>query len=148
MLNLKTATIHDDYKWIWADDEAIDKDREDWESEYEAALESADMSRMPLRQGVKPTVFTLRHPTPTMRRYFAGFQSQEGKWFIALRRVVQLSVVNIEDAGLPLKMASTDPETLAPALPDATMDVLEEIERGALVNAIANFILSELRRPS
>jgi len=149
LLSIKTATIHEDYQWIYEGDDAVDTDREDWADELASALESSDMERLPLRQGVKPTVFTLRHPTPTMRRYFAGLQGRDEGWAIALRKVVQLSLVKAENTGLPgLKWATVDPVTGAPCVPDATMDVLDSVDKGALVNALAHPVFLEMNRPS
>lgn len=149
MLRLQTATVHEDYAWIYPGDEAIDTDREDWEAELEAALESQDMDRLPLRQGAQPTIFTLRHPTPVMRRYFAGLHGRDEGWSIALRRVVQLSLVKAEHTGMPgLKWAVTDTVTGAPCVPDSTMDVLDNIDSGGLVNAIAARVFEEMNRPN
>lgn len=149
MLSIKSATVHEPYEWIYPGDDAIDRGRDDWESELEAALESNDMGRVPLRQGGQPTIFTLRHPTATMRRYFSGLHGRDEGWAIALRRVVQLSLVKAENIGVPnVKWSTMDPATQQDCVPDETMDLLDSVDKGALVNALAAKVFEEMNRPS
>ena len=144
MITLKTATLVDDYAWIWENDDALDRTKEGWRDEYRAALESHDMARMPLRPGAQPTIFWLRHPTPSMRRRFAGLVADVATFPLGLRRIAAMSIVKAEHVGIHLEWDGADPETRLPCVPDATMDALEMVGAGALVNAIAMSIMEAL----
>ena len=146
MIPLKTATVQDDYAWIWDDDEAIDKAKDDWRTEYDAALESGDLDRLPLKPGVKPTVFWLRHPSPALRRVMAGFFSTGKEQGLASRRCAQYSLVRADGTGLELKWQSRCPDTGFDCVPDKTMDVLDGVPD--LVDSIALAVLKEMSRPS
>ena len=133
MIDLRTATVQDDYAWIWSGDDALDTARDDFESEYQAALESGDMERMPLLPGATPTVFWLRHATPELRLVFIDATRVADRLIRGSRRVVALSIVKVENAGLPLKWSGLDPDSGLPLVPPASMAVLEGVADGALV---------------
>ena len=149
MLKLPTATVQEPYAWVWKADDAIDKERDDWESEFDAALESNDMSRLPLKPDSKPTVFILRHTTPKMKRYFQGFHGRDDGWPLAMRQIVALSLVRIDNAvGLDrLKFDGID-ATGRPCVPDETMDAIDKVDHGVLLNDICHHIVGVLNRPS
>ena len=141
MIQLKTATVQDDYAWIWEGDDALDKSKDGWREEYDAALESGDLARMPLRPGVKPTIFYLRHPTPLLKRVWAGlWQSKPGS--VAARKVAQLALVKAESLGKELRWDGRDMDGF-PCVPEATMDELDQVPE--LVDSIALAAITELR---
>ena len=144
MIDLRTATVQEDYAWVWIGDDALDTDRPEFEAEYRAALESGDMARMPLRDGAKPTVFWLRHATPEMRLTFIDATRVPERLIRGTRRVVALSLVGADNTGLSLKWSGVDPDSGAPCVPQATMGVLERVADGELVTDLYVAIMGAL----
>ena len=141
MIPIKTATVQEDYAWIWQEDEAIDKGRDDWRAEYDAALESCDLARLPLKPGQKPTIFWLRHPTPLLRRVWAGlWQSKTSA--VAARMIAAMALVRAEHIGPGMVWEGRDADGY-PCVPAVTMDALDSIPE--LVDGLALAALAETR---
>ena len=114
------------------------------------------MDRLPLKPGQKPLVVWLRHPTPSVRRYFQGLTQSPKGYMLAMRKIAQLSVVKADPCPAGTNWKTTDPDMLCPCVPDAAMDMLDEVtvvedgkeRKGKLVDDIADAVIKSLNRPS
>ena len=137
------------WTWVYPGDEAIDRTRDDWPSELEAANESGNADRLPLKAGAKPALWELSHLRGRARRMATMLSFSDdaedrlrGTYLAAAFGL--LSVENLYDqSGSPVKIERfMDPglERLQRVM-DPTMDLLCEIDDGLLVSAIGGTIL-------
>lgn len=59
-----SKTLVKDYTWIWLGDRALDATVEGFMERYDRYLETGDESHLPIREGVEPVRWTLRHLRP------------------------------------------------------------------------------------
>lgn len=177
-MQLKASNV-EDYSWIYRgdpalaspepgdfldedgepDDKAFIKAVERFNSEIEAALESEDFSRIPVKDGQKLTIFTLRHLRGPAARFAATLMRIEDPE----RRVKVLYIVaaaGLVDAeslydtgGKRIRIThSISPDGGFRAVDDDVMDLLCDFDHGGLVNAlgwtIANDMYSPKKKPS
>jgi hypothetical protein len=154
MLNFKAKTVVDDYMHVYIDDPAIDQNGNGWRKDFDAALQMNDYSRLPVRPSEKPTIFWLRHPTGKLRRYILdliqdsfdrGDVKQRQQHATAFELVKHL-LVKVDDTGLDSfdTDPSRDPQSKFPVIKPVTMDILDSIDGGELINDLAVRIYTEL----
>lgn len=150
MIQLKASTVIKDHCYVWPGDPALGrpdpKDFEDetefppaleaWEGEYDAAMEGNDPSRLPLLPNEKASIFWLRHPSATLKRWLldlchdkitlVGGKARLTCEHTVARKVASLCLVRAENLGMELDLNSA--EDLAsgfPCVSPKSMDVLE-----------------------
>ena len=146
MLHLKrTATLVDDHAWVYSGDDAMDKTDPEFDAKYKRALEVGDLSLVPTKPGSRPTVFWLRHPRGLLRRHIGDVMS--GDMAKGLRRIAALTIVKVENDGIDTEWATSRDKDGFPCVPPELMDILDEVDKGILVNDIG-WRISEVIRPS
>jgi len=156
MITLRKPSAQIEHDYIYPGDDAIDRDRPDWEAELEAALESGDPNRLPLKPGAKPTIFTLRQPTALLRRTMQDIvtagTTHNGGLNRASRKLAEVVLVRVRDAG---GVFGTDHEfelvTVEshgfPTVKVVDMDILDNFDNGGLVDMIGLFAIRHLHPP-
>lgn len=172
-MQLKASSV-EDYQWIYRgdpalaspepgdylgedgepDDEAFTEAVLKFHGEIRAALESEDFSRIPVKDGQKLAVFTLRHLRGPAARFAATLMRIEDPE----RRVKVLYLVaasglvdaeNLYDAGgKRIKIThSVDPDLGFRAVDAEVMDVLCDFDYGLVVNALGWAVANDMFSP-
>lgn len=152
------STAVADYSWIWIADDALawpekadfPEDEEGFESairdfatEFEAALESGDMSRVPIKPGMSAAIWTLAH-LRGQPAWSINEMSRSGKKANQLQAIydsARASIVSVEgftDAeGVPLRIKREHDEQLGCKVVQGDMMAkLCDCARGNLITAI------------
>lgn len=103
-MRVRTQTLVGEYWYIDENDPAIDKEPKDWRERYERALETGEMSAMPLKNGSSepPAIFRLRHLSA--REYtwlgdYAARQRGPNEMLWEAIALALLGVKNVTDEG-------------------------------------------------
>lgn len=146
MFQLRSATLSGEYEHVYHGDPAVDTGRPGWRSEFDAALESSDLSRLPLKPGEQPVRFTLRHLSRKEVRACKDVLVRSGL-YAGTRLACELALVGADSLLKDNGEAATIERTIQAdgfqhADPEV-VDLLDEIDDGALVTDIGNRVLSE-----
>ena len=157
MINIgKTSSVQHELWWVYPSDTALDREREDWESELEAALETGDMMRLPIKPNQKPTYFKLRQPSGRLLRCIRDIAesvvTRKGGSHTAWRDIASLCLVGMENAGGKYGekhefVTMPHPQYGHQAVSDTDMDALDMVDEGMLVNGVGLYMFGHLSPP-
>jgi len=150
-MQIKTATTTGTFDWIYAGDEAFDPELFSAD-ELSMALLSGDSARWQkmLKPEAKPAVWRLRHLGGKARMYLRDLaMTGERVLSTAFWDAVSLSLSGVTGlygpAGpIKLKQRAQHAECKAPCLSDADMEMLAQIDDGALVISLGNAIFERM----
>jgi hypothetical protein len=102
---IRSNTLVQDYEYISRFDEAVDSGREDFEHAWKLYLDGA--GDCPLKAGVEPTRFKLRHITSSERVYLLELHSNgEHGLMVAAAAMALVGAKNLSDGeGKPAQVA-------------------------------------------
>lgn len=121
---LPSKTLVKDYAWIWFGDRALDATVEDFKERYDRYLETGDESHLPIREGVEPVRWTLRHLRPRdMSRIGAQSDRDKGAAANAVRLAASIAIVSAAGQDIPRVADATVPGATV-----ADPDILDAID--------------------
>jgi hypothetical protein len=102
---IRSHTLVDDYQYISRFDEAVDSSLADFEDRWRQYMDGA--AEPPLKPGIEPARFTLRHVTNTERVYLLEMaQGDEKGLMIGAASIALVEAKGVEGPdGKPLKVA-------------------------------------------
>lgn len=152
-MRIDTATLARDYEHIYSRDPALDMDSEENRERYRRALETSNGDELPLRPGQKPARWTLTHlrgkPRRVMQSFLQRTTSGKGISMEALYVACQLGLTGVsglvDESGksIPVHLVD-DPETGVRVVAEASMQILDAIDDGALVNELGLRVITRL----
>jgi len=151
----KTATLVDDYDWIYSEDDALDSSGEDFATEYAAAMETADASRLKLLPGQKPALWRIRHVRGMAKKVLTEHVIKhmvEGQYRFGMPScylAVQLALVGcrdlVDDLGVEVEIPTHfSKEYNSQIVTETFMREINEIHSGRLVNEMGSWVISRL----
>jgi len=145
-MQIKTSTVREKRQWIYAQDEAFDPELFD-DDEYSLAMLANDASRWGamLRPDQTPAIWTYRVPTGRVRLHLETLALQ-GQLSTLIWDAVRLCLVGVtnlisEKGDVIVRQKARHPEAKAPCVDDETMNLLSQVDDGALVSTLGTSIL-------
>lgn len=139
----QSATTTEPYHYVYALDPALDHEAKDFLEEYQAALDNADYSRLPVKDGKKPAIWKLRHLSGLGRKRVVDMlQSQsEQRREHAFELAARIALVGVEgaydDRGRELRITRwRDPELGVDLITEDLVHVLCQADDGRLLAAL------------
>src|SRR5687768_10380873 len=102
---IRPHTLVSDWEYVSRFDEAVDHDVPDFDDAWRQYLDGA--KEPPLKPGVEPTMFKLRHVTSTERVYlFELYQGEEKGLMLAAAAMALVGVRGLKDEqGKPIEVS-------------------------------------------
>jgi hypothetical protein len=154
MITFEKPRIWDGSDYVYPGDPALDTEQADWETELEAALESRDLERLPLKPNQEVTVFRLRAPDDELKRIVQGYGEHVGRHAIGsaigFRRIAELMLVSMRNAngsvfGKEHEFDTvTSPEHGYKVVRAGEMEKLAAVDGGGLIDGIGMFAMLHL----
>ena len=140
---IKTATLVEDYDFVYDGDDALDKSCEDFDERYQRFLETGDMAELPLKQGRSPAIWKLSHIRGKARRQLQGFimrtsdndQISPEALYVACRLALR-DVEGLRDHRDEIYKIKKIREDGLVVVTESCMSELDGVDQGGLVNAI------------
>ena len=141
-----TSTLVSDYVVLFSKDPAIDQEAEGFGDIWEEYLKTGDHEKIPIKPGAAPTLFRLKHLRGYAKRQLlqkigstvteSGLPSGAGVFLAA--QVCLLGIENLSDTEGKSFFVDTkySKEYKTQIIADDTMDFLDDIEDGELVNEL------------
>ena len=154
MITFSKPGVRDGNDYVYPGDPALDTDVEHWEDELEAALESGDWNRLPLKPNEKVTVFRLRAPDDELKRIVQGYGEMVARHKLgantAWRRIAELMLVSMRDAGGGAFGVEHEFETVLSqehgykVIRKEEMEKLANVDEGGLIDGLGLYAMLHL----
>lgn len=123
---LQAKTLVAPYKWIWAMDSALDHSCKDFAERYARYAETGDESHLPIREGLEPVRWTLKHLRPRDKRRVRNELEREKASATAMRIAAELVIDDVTGLDVEIRHV-TDPRTGSVTVDPDVLDQLDAI---------------------